>query len=163
MRRKRVELESAVVRCAQNFIASRSPMQPTGTFDAYLSLSGAVDDLNAYLPLEPVPHQRGAWVEGSPETSRAAALVMPRGKVTSRVLAHIRNAHWHGAVGSTDAAMEKALHLPHQTLSSARNALVNGGWLMDSGLRRQNPSLRFAAVWTLTPGALAALEQKETA
>lgn len=162
MRRKRVELEAAVTLAAQNFIASRTPLQPTGSFDTYCALASAIEELNAYLPLEPAA--RGAWVEGSPETSAQAALTAPRGQLGKRVLAHIRVAHYHGGIGSTDDALEAALHRSHQSVSSARNGLCAGGWLMDSGQRRKTRTGRDAVVWTLTPAALTKIEQdKENA
>ncbi len=167
MRRKRVELEAAIVLAAQNYIVELESTDldhgaETRELEARFDLRDAVKALNAYLPLEPAA--RGAWVEGSPETSVQAALTAPRGQLGKRVLAHIRVAHYHGGVGSTDDALEAALHRSHQSVSSARNGLCMGGWLMDSGQRRKTRTGRDAVVWTLTPSALTKIEQdKETA
>jgi hypothetical protein len=50
--------------------------------------------------------------------------------------------------GMTDDEMEFFLARPHQTVSSLRNGLMNDGWVVDSGLRRQTRYGNDAIVWT---------------
>jgi hypothetical protein len=52
---------------------------------------------------------------------------------------------------ATDDELEQRSGNSHQTISSARNWLVEAGWVQDSGKRRNTRSGRQAVVWELTP------------
>lgn len=53
--------------------------------------------------------------------------------------------------GMTDGELEALTHWPHQTVSAARNSLVEGGWLYDSGERRSINGSRLGIVWMARP------------
>ncbi len=53
-------------------------------------------------------------------------------------------------IGGTKDELGKVLGLPHQTVSAAINALVQGGWLADSGYHRGGNARFPQAVWYLT-------------
>jgi hypothetical protein len=61
--------------------------------------------------------------------------------------------------GFTDAQLEFRLNKSHQTVSSARNWLVEAGWVVDSGMRRKTLSGRKATVWMLSPAGHARLRE----
>lgn len=119
------------------------------------ALREAVDALDAYS--DPIHDTPGEYVEGSPETSRDAAVMLtPRsGSLRAKVLDEVRIALFltPDAKGLTDEELERRLKGRHQTVSSARNWLVDAGWLIDSGIRRANRSGRWAVVWALSPAA----------
>lgn len=120
----------------------------TGDLNASIfELSYALVALDtAELPDPDAGH--GRWVEGSPETSRHAALTIPQGsrrEIVMQVAAASR-----AQVGLTDEELERRLKKKHTTVSAARNHLVGVGWLQDSGKRRKGSSQRPAVVWELT-------------
>lgn len=117
-------------------------------------MTTAHDALQAHLV--PLADSAGQYVEGSPETSRNAALsILPMsGSTRRRVLDEVYSTTFYGYVGLTDEALEQRLKIKHQTLSSARNHLVNAGWLMDSGKRAVASSKRPQVAWTMTPAAV---------
>ena len=161
MRRKRIALEQAVLAAAQQYIAECAT-DSHGNFAANADecaepLFDAVKALNAYAPAE-IVNGPGRWVEGSPETSQAAALRLPAmGSVRKRIIDEVVAVLHHGAAGLTDEELCRRLKAKHQTLSSARNFLVQAGWLTDSGKVRETSSGNEAVIWTLTPAAREAL------
>ena len=52
-----------------------------------------------------------------------------------------------GIFGMCDHEIELKLKWTHQSASSSRNALMNDGWVIDSGLRRTTPQGNDAIVW----------------
>lgn len=158
-RRKLAEAEAAVVRCARDFVYA---VGYTGTeakrelvADAMRDLAAAVfnlDDID--LPDPDAGH--GRWVEGAPETSRTAALTVPKG-IRREIVMQVASTP-KVAVGLTDQELEHRLRAAHTTVSAARNHLVGVGWLADSGCRRLNKSRRPAVVWEITPAGWSALQ-----
>lgn len=49
--------------------------------------------------------------------------------------------------GLTDEQIEDLTNASHQSASAARNALMNKGWVLDSGRRRKNRNGNDAIVW----------------
>lgn len=154
MRKKKIELEQAVIRAARAWCdVLRDPRAEMYTQSQ--DLEDAVQALDAHQPVKRLDAP-GRWVEGSPETSAAAAQ-LARPALTSTRHAIICQIAVHGAHpagrGLTDQELEHRLKRSHTTVSSARNFLVEGGWLQDSGYVRKNTSGRDAVVWELTPAA----------
>lgn len=121
----------------------------------------AVDALNDYL--RPIVDTPGEYVEGSPETARNAAFeAQPfTGKLRREIVDTVYSVQFFDSKGLTCEEIEHRLHGTHQTVSSAVNALMNLGWLVDSGFRRRNKSKRPAVVWHLTPAALAEMRSRQ--
>ncbi len=109
--------------------------------------------------LTPIADQPGSHVAGAPTTSRAAALALiPKARSVRRhVLLAVANRR-DGLM--TDEMLERHLLMKHQTLSSARNWLVAGGWLEDSTERAWTSSGRKAVLWRLTEAGRAALREE---
>ncbi len=134
-----------------------------GTYELSLAvcidrLASAWDKLQTHII--PIIDTPGEYVEGSPETSRNAALAFTpaSGSVRRRILDEIWSTSFYGYVGLTDEVLEHRLKCKHQTLSSARNFLVQAGWLVDSGKRAASTTTkRPQVVWSLSPAALAVL------
>ena len=99
------------------------------------------DQLRLFDP--PVPYVRGS------DTSKAAAgtMVLVVGSLRFEVLRFIRS---EGELGATCDAIECALDMRHQTASARVNELRNGGFIFDSGERRNTRSGRKATVWLAT-------------
>lgn len=115
----------------------------------------AVEALDQH-ELDEITDSEGASVLGAPETSRRAAIaIMPRsGTIRRAVLNDIAGRHDGLA---TDEMIERSLRGKHQTISSARNHLVNAGWLEDS---RQRVKDNKAVLWQLTEAAKRQLDLK---
>lgn len=74
---------------------------------------------------------------------KAAERKMPRsGTQQAEILTLIR---MHG--GLTDEQIEDLTGASHQSASAARNALMNKGWVLDSGDRRKNRNGNEAIIW----------------
>lgn len=167
-RRALVEAEQAVIVAARawNRATGRAPLEPT---TREIALAWAVARLEALMVTEPTD-DNGRYVEGSPTTSRDAALSIRRGSLKRRVIDEIYQAgfarsmlrrHYDDSPGGcTDDELEQLIRRSHQSVSSARNALVADGWLYDSGDRRTNRSGRKAVVWALAPQALNYLKRE---
>jgi hypothetical protein len=159
MRKRRVELEQAVIACAREWrgldevtthIASLE--EALDYADAFYARFGdAVDALNEFEAAE-LTGAGARWVNGSPETSRGAAgLAVPvQGSARHQIIGALAHVARMSEPGYTDAQMEHLLRRSHQTVSSARNWLVEAGWVIDSGKRRMTPSHRAAVVWKLS-------------
>jgi hypothetical protein len=93
-----------------------------------------------------------AFRSGAPATSREAAysMVGPAKKQRADVLAFLIE---RGEAGATDAEIEAALGMRHQSASPRRGELVASGLVVDSGKRRPTPSGRRAVVWVPATGA----------
>lgn len=95
-------------------------------------------------------NQKGRAVTGSADTSHEAArLILPKLKSVRLQILHAIMSRPDGMM--TDEALERELRMKHQTVSSARNSLVESGWLEDSAQRMMKPNGRRAALWRLTP------------
>lgn len=144
MKRKREQLRENVI------IAAREDMLSGGW--RHQQVHDALKALDDYDAAE-LTGQGARWVEGSPETSQEAALkAAPLQFSTRSTIIHIL-AGEPGHGGYTDEMLEVRMQRKHQTVSSARNWLVEAGWVRDSGLRRKTRSNREAVVWELTPAA----------
>jgi DNA-binding transcriptional ArsR family regulator len=111
----------------------------------------ALDDYEA----APITGAGARSVKGAPDTSAAAAgLAEPvQYSARHRVITILARRHPTVADGMTDDELERASGNSHQTISSARNWLVEAGWVRDTGIRRMTRSNRQAVVWELTPAA----------
>lgn len=93
------------------------------------------------------PIDRNVTVVGAnhPDTSqRAAQKALPNsGTVRRRVYDFVASREF----GATDDEIEIALDKTHQSVSAARNTLMNDGWLVDSGEERMTRSNSPAKVW----------------
>lgn len=90
---------------------------------------------------------------GTPaETQRQAAVAIypTTGTKRRRVLDAFRSA---GQAGATDDEIQVALDMDPSTQRPRRVELVEGGWLQDTGFRRNTRSGRSATVWCLTDAA----------
>jgi len=56
-----------------------------------------------------------------------------------------------GPAGCADQELEHQLNLPRPTPGNRRRELVAGGWVRDSGRRRDTTAGNPAVVWVLTP------------
>lgn len=152
MRRKRVELEQAVLTAAREWATRGSAYE--------FALADAVQALNEYEVSE-ISGGGARWVEGSPETSRGAAgLAWPvQGSTRHQIVGALSHVAHMARPGYTDAQLEHLLRRSHQTVSSARNWLCEAGWVIDSGTRRLTPSKRKAIVWMLSDAAWTKLKE----
>jgi len=164
VRKKQIELEQAVIRAARAYVSGSWSASSSATLSeavaASRALSEAVAELDAHKPARRLDAP-GRWVEGAPETSeRAAQLARPALATTRRQIIEQIAAYGQGEMrGFTDQELERRLKKSHTTVSSARNFLVEGGWLCDSGYVRKNMSGRDAVVWELTPAARVAVTE----
>lgn len=85
-----------------------------------------------------------------PDTSKAVEPKLRKNSTRRKVLAMVRYASQGREGGLTDDELETRLKVSHQTASAARNALVRGGYLVDSGKRRNTRSGNPAVVWVHT-------------
>jgi hypothetical protein len=114
--------------------------------------------------IEAITDAAGAFVPGSPTSENAARLSrLTVGSIRRRIVDEIRSIGLNSShlFGLTDDELERRLHRPHTTVSSARNWLCQAGWLQDSFYTRQTSSGRDATVWELTPAARAAVASPE--
>lgn len=143
-RRKREQLREDVIIAARDFL--QHGLVNGRPFDPSL-LQVAVDALDAYEAAE-LTGAGARSVRGAPETSaEAAGLAEPlQFSARSRIIRCLLRMG-----GATDDELERQMSNSHQTVSSARNWLVEAGWVRDSGLRRKTRGGRLAVVWELTP------------
>lgn len=102
------------------------------------------------LDTRPDPALPGTLVRrGAADTSRAAALrAYPRsGTQRERVLMLLKNL----LDGLTDDELSAALDLSPNTVRPRRVELVAGGWVKDSGRRRNSAGGSPAVVWVYCP------------
>lgn len=117
--------------------------------DAGSNLSLAIAEYDAY-DVAVITGAGARWAEGSETSRQAAVMATPRqGSIRHEIVALMVNVPPLAHPGYTDRQLEKRLSAPHQTVSSARNWLVEAGWLEDSGVRRET-NKRPAVVWQLT-------------
>jgi len=166
MRKKRVELEQGVIIAARGFLAAvlgteQGFSRPYGQVK-YRQLEAAVRALDL-LDAADVDGSGARWNAGS-ETSRDAAMLAAPVQASARHAIIAALAHVPPMVepGYTDEQLERRLGRSHQTVSSARNWLVNHGWVCDSGVKRKTRSNRDAVVWSLTPDASRQLREVPT-
>lgn len=130
--------------------------------DHMRALCGRLDALDAHIGA--ITDRAGAFVPGS-QTSETAAVLgrLTVGSVRRRIVDEIRSIGLYSSnvIGLTDDELERRLHRPHTTVSSARNWLCNEGWLRDSHHTRVTSSGREATVWELTDAAKAQVSSPE--
>lgn len=169
MRRKRVELEQAVITAARAYVKADQAMRMeedelgltiAAADDAFKHLANVMEELDEFEVAE-LTGGGARWVNGSPETSRGAAgLAVPvQGSARHKIVAALSHVGRLAHPGYTDAQLEHLLGASHQTTSSARNWLVEAGWVIDSGVRRLTPSKRQAVVWMLSEAGWAKLRE----
>ncbi len=146
-RKQLAAAEAAVIRAARDVVAGWDLGATWSWSRRYKDLREAVAALDA-VPLPNPEAGHGRWVEGSPETSRNAALVRPKGTRWAIVLQLSLASREQR--GLTDEELERRLKAKHTTVSAARNHLVGVGWVEDSGFTRAGSSGRPAVVWRLT-------------
>ena len=146
MRSKKQRLEDDVVRWARLLVSHQS----TSTMDELRAAVGRLDE-----HLGDITDAVGGFNIGSPTSENAAQLSRVIAYSTRhRIITEIRALNrLTTLVGLTDDELERRLKKPHTTVSSARNWLVNAGWLIDSGFTRTTRGGREAAVWRLTDAA----------
>jgi hypothetical protein len=155
-RKQLAAAEAAVIRAARDVVAGWDLGATWSWSRRYKDLREAVAALDA-VPLPNPEAGHGRWVEGSPETSRNAALVRPKGTRWAIVLQLSLASREQR--GLTDEELERRLKAKHTTVSAARNHLVGVGWVQDSGYRRNGSAGRPAVVWELTPAATARVRE----
>lgn len=161
-RRKIDRLRADVIEAARWWSKGATPfwMDPPKTASALLR--ERLEALDAYCI--GIPNSPGSFAQGS-DTSKTASLMSPiiAGSARRKVVDELLSLYGRPSIGLTDSELEARLRLKHETLSSARNWLMNAGWIRDSGKRRLNPSKRPATVWTLTEAGHTRLLTKGTA
>ncbi len=165
MRKRRVELEQAVIATARDCVAMCSTwngLGPPKVQEYFKRLETALTYLNEHEAAE-LTGAGARWVEGSPETSRwAAGLAVPvQGSARHHIVGALSHVAELSRPGYTDEQLERRLGSSHQTVSSARNWLVEAGWVVDSGHRRLTRSGRKAVVWTLSEAGWARLTERK--
>ena len=111
-----------------------------------------------------IDDRAGAFAPGSATSENAAHMSrLTVGSVRRRIVDEIRSIGLHSPHlhGLTDDELERRLHRPHTTVSSARNWLCQAGWLEDSQYTRVTASRREATVWQLSAAAKAAVASPE--
>lgn len=156
MKSTRRTLEEAVITAARDVEA----MRLIGS--TVERLTSAVRQLDAYLGTLEGP---SAFSIGSHTSENAAArMIIPlRVSLRRKIIDEIRTCGFAlgDRRGLTDQEMEHRLHREHSSVSSARNYLVEYGWLRDTGFVRPNRSGRDAVVWGLTPAAWSMVRSPE--
>ena len=156
MRSTRKTLEQAVITAANEWRDAEALWHGPEFALAEDRLRVAVEDLRRHL--EEITHAPGGFNPGSDTSEGAAIKQLSPGSVRRRIVDEVRSAAWFSELqGLTDDELERRMHRPHHTVSSARNWLVGAGWLTDSGYRRLTVSKREAIVWTLTSAAMGAI------
>lgn len=156
-RRKLAAAQAAVIKAARQVVAGWDlGGRSHDDVPCHVALIDAIAALDA-IPLPSPEAGHGRWVEGSPETSRHAALVRPKGTRWAIVLQLSLASREQR--GLTDEELERRLKAKHTTVSAARNHLVGVGWVQDSGYRRNGSAGRPAVVWELTPAATARVRE----
>lgn len=155
MRKKRVELQEAVIVAARNYVTSFPGSRP---LKAYGDLCDAVKELDSHEAAA-LTGQGARWVRGAPETSRESAVrATPiQGSTRYRIIKVLAST----PSGHTDEDLEQIIGGRHQTVSSARNWLVEAGWVRDTGLRAQTKAGRDAVLWEITPAGKTAMERMQ--
>lgn len=167
MRKKRVELEQAVIAAARANRRANATYANEGGADNYanqIAAAYALDDaivaLDNYEAAE-LTGEGAPWARGSETSRTAASLAVPvQASAREQIIAFLCAVPPMAHPGYTDEQLERRLNRPHQTVSSARNWLVNNGWVRDSGERRPTRNGRMAVVWQLTPAGLAKLKEQ---
>lgn len=173
MKSKRRILEEAVLRMAITAAHKFDTVTAFGATDADADLMAQVaDDETAALRdlslaveeyethLLTIDGRGARWAEGSATSREAARLAWPlQSSCRQAIIALMANVGALAAPGYTDRQLEQRLSRSHQTVSSARNWLVEAGWLEDSGIRRTTNG-RPATVWQLTARGRAALTER---
>ena len=168
---KRREAERAVVRCAleardaiyhstlvaadrvrmayeEGWIDDEEGRKLSATAEQWGALLHAVTTLRN-LPTLAIDQPRPAVRDDATHTSRLAARrIAPKQGSKRRV---IYDQIALRSYGMTDGELEALTRWPHQTVSAARNSLVENGWLYDSGERRTINGSRLGIVWMARP------------
>jgi|GEM_PF-3973104 len=100
------------------------------------------------LPELRVPvEQNGIRVSaGHPNTSyQAAKKALPKSGTKKKIIYDLIVES--GICGLCDHEIETKTGWTHQSASAIRNTLMNDGWVLDSGFRRETPQLNPAIVW----------------
>lgn len=159
-RRKIEQLKDAAIAAGRILVnAWQDPSVPL--FGQSQQFETAMKALDAYCI--GIPDSPGSFNRNSPETAKIASQLsgLIQGSTRRRIVDECISCYGCPALGLTDRELETRLRGKHQTVSSARNWLVNAGWLVDSGKRRKTDSGRPAVVWQITPAGHARYYNKQ--
>jgi len=99
-----------------------------------------------WKPQKPVNSNSVRVGRNHPDTShRAAQKALPNSGTKKKIIYDLIVAS--GMFGVCDHEIEETLGWTHQTASSSRNALMNDGWVIDSGHRRATKQGNDAIAW----------------
>lgn len=99
-----------------------------------------------WKPQKPVNSNSVRVGRNHPDTShKAAQKALPNSGTKKKIIYDLIVAS--GMFGVCDHEIEESLGWTHQTASSSRNALMNDGWVIDSGHRRATKQGNDAIAW----------------
>lgn len=99
-----------------------------------------------WKPQKPVNSNSVRVGKNHPDTShKAAQKALPNSGTKKKIIYDLIVAS--GMFGVCDHEIEETLGWTHQTASSSRNALMNDGWVIDSGHRRATKQGNDAIAW----------------
>ncbi|CAB4160983.1 hypothetical protein UFOVP772_21 [uncultured Caudovirales phage] len=99
-----------------------------------------------WKPQKPVNSNSVRVGRNHPDTShKAAQKALPNSGTKKKIIYDLIVAS--GMFGVCDHEIEETLGWTHQTASSSRNALMNDGWVIDSGHRRATKQGNDAIAW----------------
>ena len=99
-----------------------------------------------WKPQKPVNSNSVRVGRNHPNTShKAAQKALPNSGTKKKIIYDLIVAS--GMFGVCDHEIEETLGWTHQTASSSRNALMNDGWVIDSGHRRATKQGNDAIAW----------------
>lgn len=99
-----------------------------------------------WKPQKPVNSNSVRVGRNHPDTShKAAQKALPNSGTKKKIIYDLIVAS--GMFGVCDHEIEETLGWTHQTSSSSRNALMNDGWVIDSGHRRATKQGNDAIAW----------------
>jgi hypothetical protein len=132
----------------ESWIGDEVGTKLSATAEQWGALLHAVNVLRD-LPALGIDQPRPAVRDDATDTSRSAARrIAPKHGSMRRTIYQLVNQR---TLGSTDRELEELTGWPHQTVSAARNSLVENGWLYDSGQRRRFLGSRESIVWKARP------------
>lgn len=146
-RSKILNARDEVVKAAEQFVFNNM---------TWSDRQALIEAVIALRSLEAIAGGQGPSVAGAPDTSWLAGTSVTNETLSLRRRTLIAVATRRDQLMS-DEMLERELRMKHQTLSSARNWLVENGWLEDSCQRAVNSSGRKAVLWTLTREARLAM------
>jgi hypothetical protein len=134
--------------CDAPTLTARADFQ--AVFRAVLRLDEAMIEIELSDPTANTPGAAPAVPTDTQDAARWA--IMPKtGTQRARVLTELSDVYRDGAYGLTDEEIAHRTGLSPSSVRPRRGELVAGGWIRDSGERRQTVAGMDAIVWVLTP------------